>query len=420
MKKISALAIAGVMTASLAATAFAESDVKVGGEIRLRDQWQNNSDYNKDLGDGHNYIVQRTRLNVDAKIDEKTKAYVSLQNNRNWGFGSGIDSTVPGKTGNGDTVSVYQAYVQLDKLFDQPLTFKAGRQKIALGNHRLVGANDWGIGQTFDAWILAYNNDAVSAALFSNTATDGNGAAGTDTKNNGLLNGLYVTVKSVPVTSLDVYAIQKYAIASQGENLMTFGVRANGAAAGFDWDAEAALQSGDSSATVKKSGANAVWLLAGYTIPEVSKLRIGAEFDQLSGTSSTDTDDKSFDFYVPTKHSISKQRSFYGVTDKVEALVGTSSTTGKPQQGLRAISINASAEPVAGLQLLAEYWNYSTPQEYAAGKTSIGNEMNLQVWYGISKSTTLHAYYAQLTPTTDWKTKQDAFTDAVLQLEVKF
>ena len=52
MKKISALAVAGVFVASLAGTAFAEgTDLKISGEIRLRDQWTNNKDYNADAGD---------------------------------------------------------------------------------------------------------------------------------------------------------------------------------------------------------------------------------------------------------------------------------------------------------------------------------------------------------------------------------
>lgn len=415
MKKISALAIAGLFTASLAATAMADmADVKVGGEVRLRDEWKNNyADFNKDAGDGYNMLAQRTRVNVDAKIDEKTKAFVQVQNNKNWGDAA-------------TSVVLQEGYVVLDKLFDQPLFFKAGRQKIALGNQRLVGLNDWGAGQSFDAWILGYNHDAFSAALFAVTAADFNS---TTTKTNGYVNGLYVGVKNIPMNTLDVYAIQKLGVANANESFLTYGARLNGKAMNIDWDAELALQSGDSSktgtTTITKS-ANAYWLTAGYTIPEAAKLRIGAEYDQLSGQDSS-TDDKSFDHLFPTKHSTSRQHSVYGITDLVETVFNANSYTNPlGGRGLKSFSINVSAEPVEGLQLLAEYWNHSTAQDYVSGKTSIGSEINLQAWYAVSKNTSLHAYYAQLTPTSDLTDtyftagKSDAATDAVLQLQVNF
>ena len=406
MKKISALAVAGVFVASLAGTVFAEGvDVKVSGEIRVRDEWKDNyTDFDSDAGDVINYIVQRTRVNVDAKIDEKTQAFVSLEHNGNFGTSSPAFSNTAA-----NSVGIYQAYVVLDKLFDQPLMFKAGRTKVALGNQRLVGANDWLAGQSFDSLILGYNIDAVSVTGFSVTGVDRNSSP---SDVNGHLNGIYVTVKAVPVTGIDVYAIQKSELAGAaitGQNFFTYGARLNGAVMNIDWDVEGALQSGDSSTTQDKD-ASAIWAIVGYSLPEVAKLRIGAEYDLLSGQDSS-TDDTAFDHLFPTKHSTSQQHSVYGITDIVEANLGF---------GLQAWSINASAEPVDGLKLLAEYWNFSSEEDMANGKTEIGNEMNLQVWYGISKSTTLHAYYAAFTPSSDFAAKQDAATDLVLQLQVAF
>ena len=407
MKKISALAVAGVFVASLAGTAFAEgTDVKVSGEIRIRDEWKNNySDFNKDAGDQYNAITQRTRVNVDAKIDEKTKAYVSLENNRNFGSsGPAFANTA------GDSVGIYQAYVVLDKLFDQPLMFKAGRTKISLGAQRLAGANDWGPGQTFDSLILGYNVDAVSVTGFALTGVDRNG---TTTSENGTLNGIYATVKSIPVTGIDVYAIQKSDIASLGESFFTYGARVNGTAMNIDWDVEAALQSGDHATSIKKE-ASAVWLLAGYSLPEVAKLRIGAEYDMLTGDKSSSADkNEGFDQLYYTKHSTSTQHSVYGVTDYIEG-VGF---------GLKALSVNVSAEPVDGLKLLAEYWSFDS--NTGNDDKTIGNEINVQTWYAVSKNTNLHAYYAMFTPSSDYADfvsggKKDAATDLVLQLQVAF
>lgn len=406
MKKISALAVAGVFVASLAGTAFAEgTDLKLSGEIRIRDQWTNNKDFNSNAPDQLNAITQRTRVNVDAKIDERVKAYVSLENSRNFGSsGPAFANTA------GDSVGIYQAYVSIDKLFDQPLMFKGGRTKISLGNQRLAGANDWGAGQSFDSLILGYNVDAASVTAFSLTGVDRNS---TTSNANGTLNGIYATIKSVPATGIDVYAIQKSELAgaaTTGQSFLTYGVRANGAAMNIDWDVEAALQSGDSSTGVKKN-ASAIWLLAGYSLPEVSKLRIGAEYDMISGQKAA-ADDEAFDHLYLTKHSTSAQHSVYGVTDIIEGQFGTN--------GLAAFSLNASAEPIDGLKLLAEFWSFSSNK--GENDKTLGNEVNLQAWYAVTKSTGVHAYYAQFTPTTDLSgsTKTDAATDLVLQLQVAF
>ncbi|MEK6817062.1 MAG: hypothetical protein AABY09_05585, partial [Nanoarchaeota archaeon] len=56
---------------------------------------------------------------------------------------------------------------------------------------------------------------------------------------------------------------------------------------------------------------------------------------------------------------------------------------------------------------------------------TIGNEINVQTWYAVSKNTNLHAYYAMFTPSSDYADfvsggKKDAATDLVLQLQVAF
>ena len=72
------------------------------------------------------------------------------------------------------------------------------------------------------------------------------------------------------------------------------------------------------------------------------------------------------------------------------------------------------------MKFLAEYWNFSSAEDMANGKTAIGSEMNLQAWYAVTKSTGVHAYYAMFTPSSDFAAKQDAATDLVLQLQVAF
>lgn len=406
MKKISALAIAGVFTASLAATAFAEmAEVKAGGEIRVRYLNTNNYDFNEDAGDSNNQISQRTRVNVDATVNETTKAYISLQDTRTWGGetdGTDAGTTNTDETGNDvDAVDVSQAYIQLDKLAGQPLSLKIGRQALAYGDQRLIGAFEWSDNaRRFDAIKLAYNTDAFGVDLFTAKVVE-NGTAGDD----GTFNGLYATVKAIPMNVLDLYLLQKKDLpASSGVDMLTYGLRIAGGAINIDWTVEGAMQGGDAATDVDKDASMFI-LKAGYTLPEVASLRIGAEYDFASGDDdATDDEDNAFDNLYPTNHDK------YGVSDIVNTL-----------SNMSAWSINVGAKPAEGLKLLAEYWDYSTDEDNAAGEDHLGSEFNIQAWYTLSSNLDLHAYWARFMPDDGTSTVNDDPADNVtVQLTAKF
>lgn len=408
MKKISALAVAGVFVASLAGTAFAEmTDLKISGEIRVRHVEQNNYDLDSDAGDASNTTSQRTRVNVDAKVNETTKAYISLQDTRNWGSEANTATTgneavtqnaAKDVTVTGQAVDVSQAYVQLDKLAGQPLSLKLGRQALAYGDQRLIGAFEWSDNaRRFDALKFAYSHEAVNVDFFlANTKENGVANPG-----DAQFNGLYLTAKTIPLhKALDGYLLQK-ANTAAGENIMTYGLRLDGGTAGIDWTAEAAFQNGDATATAKKK-ANMYALKAGYTLADVvGGLRIGAEYDFASGQD-TSTDSTAFDNLYPTNHPL------YGVTD----ITGTNTLS-----NLKAMSLNVGAKPAAGLRLLAEYWSYDKDQ---GAKTAIGNEMNVQAWYALNSNVDLHGFIARFTPSSDFSATTDPADNVTLQLAVKF
>src|SRR3989338_1103459 len=96
MKRYFFVFLLGFFFALLVTEALA-SEVKVGGEIRVRgESVSNGTTGTKD----REQIIQRTRLNVDATIDEKTKAYIQLQDSRAWGsdgtsLGEGTETENP-------------------------------------------------------------------------------------------------------------------------------------------------------------------------------------------------------------------------------------------------------------------------------------------------------------------------------------
>jgi len=426
MKKISVLAIAGVLTASFASAEMAE--VKVGGEVRVRNVVQNDYDYNdsSSSGDRTNTTTSRVRVNVDAKIDETTKAYISLQGTNVWGAEvdtAGAPNTAT--TGNDtEAVDVSQAYVQLDQLGGQPLSLKIGRQILAYGEHRLVGSFEWSnFGRRFDALKLMYNTDAFSVDLWSAKVRDANGVLNTGNPSGaektatsdeeGVFNGIYATVKTIPTSTLDLYILQKKdSTAAVEDDFLTYGLRLNGGVAGVDWTVEGALQSGtanDGAATGEDKDANFYAVRAGYTIPNTPSIRIGGEYVFASGDDdATDDDDENFDQIYPTNHPL------YGVTD----ITATNTLS-----NLKAWSLNASAKPVKGLKLLAEYWNYERDED-TLGDDQIGTEWNIQAWYALTSNVGLHAYYASFTPddaiTGGGAASDDPASNVTLQIEAKF
>lgn len=404
MKKIKVLAIAGIFTASLAATAFAEmADVKIGGEIRVRAE-----NVKTDGASGDGQYLQRTRINVDAKVNETTKAYIQLQDSRTWG--SDGTTTGLGTANENEAVDVSQAYFQLDKLADQPLSLRVGRQALSYGDQRLVGGLEWSnFARRFDALKLVYNTDAFSVDLWTAKVVEAIPASDADRD----FNGIYATVKSVPNNTIDLYLLQdkagKNAAAPADRDVLTYGLRVAGKAADLDYTGEFALQTGDNSAGVDQES-SAYALKAGYTIPAVMGLRIGAEYDFASGDDAG-TENKDFQNLYPTNHYL------YGYNDDIT------------WKNIQAMSLNVSVKPADNLSVAAEYWAYTEAEKVGTGDDA-GTELNLLAKYTLNANVKLEAAYVMRTAgddaTADYLgtagaiAKDDSSTFTYLQANVTF
>ena len=92
------------------------------------------------------FIVQRTRVSVEADLADHVLAVVTLKAEGNWGQ---VASDVAGRTWN---VGVQEAYVQLRELFYSPATLKAGRQFLNYGDGLILSSANQNY--TFDAGRL--------------------------------------------------------------------------------------------------------------------------------------------------------------------------------------------------------------------------------------------------------------------------
>lgn len=362
--------IYSLLTASLVAGMVGTSyaDVKVsGGELRVRGVMVDNSESTAALNDG-GFFEQRTRLNVDATADDKTKVFLQIQDSRMWGA-----ETSTASTGTEDeAIDFSQAYLDFSNIANRPLSLRIGRQTMAYGEHRLIGSLEWSNNaRRFDAIKLTYKHNAADIDVFTAKISD----IGEDWGNDVNLSGIYASLKIVPqVSELDLYLLQKVD-GTVDSNFYTLGARVKGAVSNInlDYNAELAIQTGDASSTADKD-ANAYALRLGYTIPDIlGGLRLGFEYDAATGQDSS-SDSTAFDELYPTGHYN------FGFTDDVK------------WTNMNAWSVNASMTPIDKVRLAVEYWDY-TLAEKVGGEDDNGTELNVKVNHEMSKNITCEAAY---------------------------
>ena len=318
---------------------------------------ENNFDFNDALDsltdDG--WLLQRFRIGLMIKPTSWLKIYAQTQDSRE------IDSDrpdFPGQLGaeGDDSFDLRQGYLEFGNAKEFPLTLKIGRQILAYGDERLVGAGEWtNLGRTFDAAKLRWEAktwwlDAFASTVVVPTRGEYNQSDfvnGTETHRGQVFSGLYFSTTALPVQTTELYAVHlheetgpKYQPAAIGDtNFVTLGLRvkskpgafyhapapapdgksvADGKTPpppppaprplGFDYDGEFAFQTGDVRGL--DLTAAAVHAGLGYTFDVPWTPRLGVEYNFATGDSHPgDTDIETFQNLFPTNHK------FYGYMD---------------------------------------------------------------------------------------------------------
>ncbi len=168
MKKVS-LIVALVALCGLAASTFADvQNIRLSGDIRIRGYLSDKANAQGDSqGPAAQFITQRTRVTVEADLEDHVTAVVTLQATGIWGNCNSGETTHTGTSRTFD-VGVSEAYVQLRELFYSPATLKLGRQSLNYGTGLIISSADQMY--TFDAGrlVLDYHPltiDIVGAQL---------------------------------------------------------------------------------------------------------------------------------------------------------------------------------------------------------------------------------------------------------------
>ena len=165
MKKLLLIVLSMLLVIGFATTVFAvhaeipaetqsvvaksTTQITLGGQVRVRGFYQNNTDFNDDVGDNSSILETSVRLKLNAQVTPNTQAMVEIRDTKTggdddftWGDESGgfNDSNgiyTKGGEAMGDgagNLQFIQAWIQSKNLFGTPLGIKLGHMPIQLGD----------------------------------------------------------------------------------------------------------------------------------------------------------------------------------------------------------------------------------------------------------------------------------------------
>lgn len=290
IRTIAALALLGIVTPAVAEL----QNVAVGGSLRIRGNFVDFDEFKgADTGD-FAAVEQRTRVNVKADFTDQVSTFIELDSYDVWGedFRSNYLTGLDGRVASADDVEVYQAYIDVQNLWDTPLSARIGRQELKLGSGWLAGVNGTApfyTGLSFDALKLAYATEQFSVAAVAAKLAERSGIEEDGDIN---LYGVYASYTGIEDVVLDAYwlYIRDAANFRGGLDAHVFGLRGAGNAGAFDFEAEAAYQLQDWERKdvfrvdgETKSDALGGNLVAGYTFDAAYTPRVYAGGAYFSG-----------------------------------------------------------------------------------------------------------------------------------------
>ncbi|MFT7620103.1 MAG: hypothetical protein ACI97A_003760 [Planctomycetota bacterium] len=279
--------------------------LKIGGQFRLRGEFNSVQNYGARIDDDLDRVIQRTRVHFDFDVVKNVRAFVQIQDSRLWGEEG---STVGDLQG----LDIHQGYVDFMNVFDQPITVRVGRQELSYGSQRLVSPLDWHpVGRSWDGVKAWYEGESLRIDLFVTDVVESSLTSNGDAHDDDIFAGLYFTADLTENHTLDVYIFYRNFQGSTftAENGSTgeledgtAGFRFDGKASGFDYSAEGVLQFGDRAGDDVFAHA---WVITlGYRFDDDWKTRVGVEWTFASGDDDpTDGDYETFDPLFPFGHA---------------------------------------------------------------------------------------------------------------------
>jgi len=299
-----ALAAQSTAPASSSSTSLPQW-LKFGAELRGRAEANAGIGFVAGRHDG--YYLHRLRLSASVEPERRLRLYLQVQDSQ-----APALSRRPAPAGVLNTLDLRQAYLELGAQDAAGFRLRLGRQELAFGEERLVGAAGWGnVGRSFDAVRLGWRRtgmrlDGFAAALVAAV----NGRFDRPSLKNGFY-GLYGAFEKLPCGGVfEPFLLWKTNSSIIGEtgasgdlDVYTAGARLVGKLAHrTDYNVETAFQFGDAAGDAIRAWAGH-WAL-GWTPWKDRPIRLIAEYNFASGDRDPhDGRRGAFDQLYPTNHS---------------------------------------------------------------------------------------------------------------------
>ncbi|MDR3457523.1 MAG: alginate export family protein [Verrucomicrobiae bacterium] len=222
----------------------------LGGEIRERYEYYNNSLWGKGPQDENGYLLQRYMVHADAHFGDYFRIFVQFKSGLEDGRNGGPRPT------DEDEFDLHQAFldIRLPLSGADSLTFRAGRQELGYGSSRLVSYRESpNVRLAFDGVKAIYKGAGWQVDVFAvKPVRTTSGVFDDDSDPNQTFWGVYATtpVSWLPGGNVDLYYFgldRKDAHFDQGTNhemRHSLGSRLWGGKSGWDYNLESVYQFG--------------------------------------------------------------------------------------------------------------------------------------------------------------------------------
>ncbi|MBI1984222.1 MAG: alginate export family protein [Acidobacteria bacterium] len=372
--------------------------LEIGGQIRFRAEVRQNSDLSAEASDARNFVGQRLRFHVRAKVSDNVEAFAQFQDSRLWGEELSTAS-------NDNLTDLHQGFVQVKDFLAPGLGLKVGRQELIYGTERLLGAFGWdNIGRSFDAVKMGYSSTSLASDWFAAKLVDRPSTGRGDRDQ--YLYGAYNQFFRQRPQHLEAYGIffrdglrTAGEIAGRGTKatgIMTLGARSDGTLrGGLSYDVEFAQQFGHRGFDTHRARAFAAKV--SKSLEEARKLGLGFEYDVATGDKGP-ADGRSGEFFnlFPTNHP------HYGYADQMG------------WRNMQDFRLMFTVAPVSPLKFDFDYHNFYLleargPWRNAGGAvlgfdpvgqsgTHVGEELDFTVAFPIQKHLKILSGYSLFVP----------------------
>jgi hypothetical protein len=246
------------------------------------------------------WVSMRARVHLAAQLEKNVSVFIQVQDVRMWGE----ESNTLGDF-SADNFDLHQGYVEVHSNGATRFAARAGRQEVAFGGQRLVGAVNWAQqGRSFDALKLSATGDVFGLNLLA--AVLANDLTATHDNDQYFL-AAYGQLLKAGAGTLDFYGLYNRVDDLLNTDQVTLGTRFWGTKNSVSFRLEGSYQTGERQAREVSAfmlGARLGTALAG------GKASLMLWYDFLSGDDDTmDEEVKVFDTLFATNHK------FYGQAD---------------------------------------------------------------------------------------------------------